>query len=71
MNTKDEVEGKSDHDLLIRIDTRTINMDKVLGNHLAHCDKREMIYLTVTLGSIVTAFLAVATVIVSFISRGV
>lgn len=71
MDAKDTVEGKSDHDLLIRIDERIGTVETLLGNHLVHRDKREMIFLAVTLGSVITAFCSIVTVIMSFILRGV
>ena len=50
-----------DHDLLIKVAGQINNIEKLLGNHLAHSDKRELLYLSVILGSVATALIAVCT----------
>ena len=62
----EKMEEKSDHDLLIVTVTTLAEMQKQFTNHLAHHAieaahrrQRELIYLTVGLGAIVTAVFAV------------
>jgi len=47
----------SDHDLLIRIDERTQNMDVCLTNHLHHHWRVTVLVLTIALGAVVAAVL--------------
>lgn len=80
-NSQDELRGKSDHDLIIMTVTELAhqkelfgsqlsNVEKLLGNHLVHSDKREMLYLTVIIGSVGTVMLSLAGILYTVISAG-
>ncbi len=45
----------SDHDLLIRIDERLLNVDLSLANHLRHHWRVTVLVLTIALGAVVAA----------------
>ena len=62
---------QTDHDLLITLVSQMKNMEKLLGNHLVHGDRRETLYLTIILGMAATTLIAVGTAIVSIISKGI
>ena len=64
----DKIEDKSDHDLLIVAVTSLAALETNFTNHLAHHEadaahrrNRELVYLSVGLGSIITALFAVLT----------
>lgn len=48
----------TDHDLLIRIDERTEDLEKQFSNHLQHHFRYSILAWTVTLGALVTMVIA-------------
>lgn len=63
-----QLEKLEDHDLLIMCVTQLSGIDRNLNNHLAHHQKREMVYLTVALGSILTAVISMVCLTVTFLA---
>jgi len=62
-------ESKSDHDLLIRLDTLVGEVIRNQTNHLEHHRKRDLTMLAVMLGSILTSMLSVGTAIITIIIK--
>jgi len=70
MDELKELKDKSDHDLLVITVVKLDNVIKVLGNHLAHCNRREMIYLTIILGCAATSVISLIGLL-NVLGRGV
>jgi hypothetical protein len=49
---------QTDHDLLIRIDERTEDLERNFDNHLAHHFRYSILAWTITIGALITAIFA-------------
>jgi hypothetical protein len=70
-NIQEDLREKSDHDLLIITVTELKQVKKILGNHLEHAHKRELLYLSVLLGGVITVMLSLAGILYAFLGVGV
>ena len=60
-------ENMSDHDLIIRVSTVVDMLQTGQDNHLEHHRRHDLVMLSVTLGSVFTSILAIATAVIAFI----
>ena len=62
-----ETNNISDHDLLIKVSTVVEILKTGQDNHIEHHRKRDLMMLSVTIGSVFTSIIAIATAIIAFI----
>jgi len=60
----------SDHDRLIMVYTILDRIDIGFNNHLLHHSRRELVMLSVTIGSIFTALISIGCVVITILGKG-
>jgi hypothetical protein len=64
MELRQELESKSDHDLLIVTVTKLLAVEEKLNSYLAQQKSKELIYLTVMLGSAISAVFSITVALI-------
>ena len=67
----DKLKNSSDHDLLIECVTLLGVLERQFSNHLEHHNREKNIYLKATIFAVITAFVSLAGVVMTVLSRSI